>query len=178
VKLTPLYVAALYASILMVAFGILTEQEARSAVSWETYVSIASAFGIGTALINSGVSSFLADLIVGLAAANNIGQAGILGSIYLATSLMSNILPNNAAPALIFPIAKSVAEQTGTDIILMYYAMMFGASASLMTSFGYTTNLLVYGPGRYSTWDFLLIGTPLQLILMVLSIVFLVSIEQ
>lgn len=177
VKMTPLYVAALYASILMVAFGILTEQEARDAVNWETYVTIASAFGIGTALINSGLSSLLADLFVGLAAARNIGQAGILGSTYVATSLMSSILPNIAAPALIFPIAKSIAEQTETDIVLMCYAMMFGASASFMTPFGYTTNLLVYGPGRYSTWDFLLIGTPLQLILMVLSIVFLVSIE-
>ena len=58
-------------------------------------------------------------------------------------------MTNNAAAALIFPIAMDAAEQTGTDRLIMSYCVMLAASASFMSPYGYTTNLLVYGPGGY-----------------------------
>lgn len=63
--------------------------------------------------------------------------------------VISNIVTNNAAAALVFPIAMTAAEETGADEILMSYTLMLGASASFMTPFGYTTNLMIYGPGGY-----------------------------
>lgn len=73
---TSLFVCALVASILMVALGILSEQEARDAVNWEVYTTIASAFGIGTALVNSGVAASIANFLV------NVGNAiGIGGTV-------------------------------------------------------------------------------------------------
>jgi len=77
---------------------------------------------------------------------------------------------NNAAAALIFPIAIDSAEQTGIDVTLMSFSVMLGASASFMSPFGYTTNLLVYGPGSYTYGDFLRMGTPMQIVLWILSV--------
>jgi len=172
--LTSLLISALVAAVLMVSLGILSEQEARDAVNWEVYVTIASAFGIGTALVNSGVAEAVANFLVDVGTGVGIGDAGLYGAVYFATFLISNVVTNNAAAALLFPIALDAAEQTGTDRVLMSYALMLGASASFMSPFGYTTNLLIYGPGGYKYRDFLVFGTPMQLVLWVLSIAFLV----
>eukprot|EP00957_Ditylum_brightwellii_P087170 6634668-Ditylum_brightwellii.AAC.1 len=147
--LTELIIAALIASGIMIAIGILSQQEARDAINWDVYVTIASAFGIGTALTNSGLAGLVASGLVSLGEGLNIGDAGLFGSVYFATFLISNVVTNNAAAALIFPIAIDAAEQFGTDILLMSYCVMLGASASFMSPFGYTTNLLIYGPGGY-----------------------------
>jgi len=168
--LTELIIAALIASGIMIAIGILSQQEARDAINWDVYVTIASAFGIGTALTNSGLAGLVASGLVSLGEGLNIGDAGLFGSVYFATFLISNVVTNNAAAALIFPIAIDAAEQFGTDILLMSYCVMLGASASFMSPFGYTTNLLIYGPGGYKYKDFLKIGTPMQVVLWILSV--------
>jgi di/tricarboxylate transporter len=165
-----LLVCGLVASILMVAIGILSEQEARDAVNWEAYVTIACAFGIGTALVNSGVAGGIADFLVAVGTAIGIGDAGLYGAVYLATFLISNIVTNNAAAALMFPIAMGAAEQTGADLRLMSFNLMLAASASFMSPFGYTTNLLIYGPGGYKFRDFVYVGTPMQIVLWILSV--------
>ena len=149
IGIASLLVCASVASMLMVTFGILSQQEVRDAINWEIYVTIACAFGIGTALTNSGVAGGIADGLVSLGQAIGIGQAGLFGAVYFATFLISNVVTNNAAAALLFPIAMDAAETTGADRQLMSYILMLGASASFMSPFGYTTNLLIYGPGGY-----------------------------
>ncbi len=146
---TSLLVSALVTSMLMVTFGILSQQEVRDAINWEIYITIACAFGIGSALTNSGVAGAIADGLVGLGQAIGIGDAGLFGAVYFATFLISNVVTNNAAAALLFPVAMDAAETTGADKQLMSYVLMLGASASFMSPFGYTTNLLIYGPGGY-----------------------------
>lgn len=165
-----LLICALIASILMVCLGILSQQEVRDAINWEVYITIAAAFGIGTALTNSGVASGVADFLVSVGDVIALGDAGLLGAVYFATFLISNVVTNNAAAALIFPIAIDSAEQTGIDVTLMSFSVMLGASASFMSPFGYTTNLLIYGPGSYTYSDFLRIGTPMQIVLWILSV--------
>jgi uncharacterized protein with PhoU and TrkA domain len=144
-----LLICSLVAAMLMVLSGILSQQEVRDAINWEIYVTIACAFGIGTALTNSGVASGIATGLVYIGQAINIGDAGLFGAVYFATFLISNVVTNNAAAALLFPIAMKAAEDTETDKKLMSYILMLGASASFMSPFGYTTNLLIYGPGGY-----------------------------
>ena len=165
-----LLVCSLIASIFMVSLGILTQQEVRDAINWEVYITIAGAFGIGTALTNSGLAGKIADFLVSIGDAIAIGDAGLFGAVYFATFLISNVVTNNAAAALIFPIAIDSAEQTGADVVLMSYCVMLGASASFMSPFGYTTNLLIYGPGGYTFSDFIRIGTPMQIVLWIFSI--------
>jgi len=168
--ISSLLVSALVASMCMIGFGILSEQEARDAVNWEVYITIAAAFGIGTALVNSGVAGSVADFLVTVGTSVGDGPAGLYAAVYLATFLISNVVTNNAAAALIFPVAVNAAEQTQTDVTLMSYCVMLGASASFMSPFGYTTNLMIYGPGGYKYNDFLIIGTPMQIVLWILSV--------
>ncbi|KAL7564494.1 hypothetical protein ACA910_017655 [Epithemia clementina (nom. ined.)] len=98
----------------------------------------------------------------------NVGDAGVFGAVYLAGNLLSSVLTNNAAALLTYPIAMAAADQTGADRQKMAFIIMLSAS-DYMTSFGYQTNLMVYGPGEYSNWDFMKFGTVMQIILWVTS---------
>ena len=174
-KFAQLFGCAMVAVILMVLLGILSQNEARAAIQWEIYLTIASAYGIGTALVKSGVAGQVGDFLVRIGNATGLGEAGLLGAVYLATVLISQIVANNAAAALIFPIAMSAAESSGTDLVLMSYNIMLAASAAFMTPFGYATNIMVMGPGGYSTIDYVIFGTPMQVLLLFCSTIFLVS---
>lgn len=174
-KLSSLFGTAMVAAILMVMVGVLSESEARSAVRWEIYLTIAPAFGVGQALINSGVAGAMATFLVNLGTSMGIGDAGLLGAVYVATVLISQVVANNAAAALIFPIAMEAAELAGLELELMAFAIMLAASAAFMTPFGYQTNLMVMGPGGYNTKDFLIFGTPMQVVLAVVSTIALVA---
>jgi len=172
-NMSSLLVVGLLTSIIMVCFNILSQQECRDAVNWTVYVTIACAFGIGTAMTNSGLAGVIADGLVSVGNAIGMGHAGLYGAVYLATVIISNIVTNTAAAALMFPIAIDAAQQVGADEKLMSYNLMLAASASFMTPFGYTTNLLIYGPGGYKAKDFLYMGTPMQVILWILTTIIL-----
>lgn len=161
----------LLTSIVMVSMDMLSQQECRDAINWEVYITIACAFGIGTAMENCGLAALIANGLVSLGNALGIGVAGLYGSVYLATFLISNIVTNNAAAALMFPIAMGVADDPSTDAdpLLMSYNIMLAASASFMSPYGYTTNLLIYGPGGYKVKDFVKLGTPMQVVLWILT---------
>ena len=147
-NISNLFVLGLIASIVMVSVGILSQQECRDAVNWEIYIIIASAYGIGSALTASGLANVLANFLVAIGTGIGIGAAGVYGAVYLATFLISQIVTNNAAAALMFPIAIETANQVeGVDNVIMAYCLMLSASASFMSPFGYQTNMLVYGPG-------------------------------
>ena len=140
-NLASLFGTAMAAAILMVACGVLSESEARSAIQWQIYLTIAPAFGVGQALINSGVASAIASFLVEVGTAMGIGNAGLLGAVYLATVFMSQIVANNAAAALIFPIAMDAADRAGIDHLIMAFAIMLASSAAFMNPFSYQTNL-------------------------------------
>ena len=127
--ISSLLVLSLLTCILMVSTGIISQQECRDAVNWDVYVTIASAFGLGIALTNSGLANLLAEGLVNAGEAMGIGVAGLYGAVYLATVLISNIVTNNAAAALMFPIAMEAADQTDADPLLMSYNLMLAASA-------------------------------------------------
>jgi len=99
-NMSSLLVSGLVTSFIMVCLGILSQQECRDAVNWDVYVTIACAFGIGTAMENSGLATLIADGLVQLGYALGIDYAGLFGAIYLATFLISNIVTNNAAAAV------------------------------------------------------------------------------
>jgi di/tricarboxylate transporter len=165
-----LLVAAILAAGVMIASGALSQQEARDAIKWDVIVTIAAAFGLSKALQNSGVASFMAEQLVKLGTATNTGEIGLFVGVYLATFLISNVVTNNAAAALMFPIAAEAAAEANVSLLKMSYLLMLGASASFMSPFGYQTNLMVYGPGGYVFKDFLNFGFPMQLVQLVVSV--------
>ncbi|MEJ2705119.1 MAG: anion permease, partial [Sedimentisphaerales bacterium] len=96
-----------------------------------------------------------------------LGPYGVLAGVYLVTSLITETVTNNAAAALVFPFAVAIAGQIEANPRPFVMAVAFAASASFMTPLGYQTNLMVFGPGGYRFTDFVRIGLPLNLILMV-----------
>lgn len=84
-------------------------------------------------------------------------------------------MPHCSVSIQIVNVAIQTATITGADTKLMSYNLMLAASASFMSPFGYTTNLIIYGPGGYKVKDFLMIGTPMQLILWILTTVILTN---
>jgi di/tricarboxylate transporter len=128
------------------------------------YIVLACAFGIGTAMENSGVATGLATFLVDISivlggvytcdlklrllnvesvfslSLSISTDAGVYGAVYLATSLLSSILTNNASAALMYPIAMEAVDQTGTDRLKMAYMVMLAAN-DYMTSFGYTVQV-------------------------------------
>lgn len=165
-----LLVAAILAAGVMIASGAMSQQEARDAIKWDVIVTIAAAFGLSKALQNSGVASFMAEQLVKLGTATNTGEIGLFVGAYLATFLISNVVTNNAAAALMFPIVAEAAVEANISLLKMSYLLMLGASASFMSPFGYQTNLMVYGPGGYVFKDFLTFGFPMQLVQLIVSV--------
>jgi di/tricarboxylate transporter len=164
-------VAVCLAAVILLVSKCITIQDAWKSVEWNVLLIISSAFGISQALTNSGVAQYIANGIV-----NFLGDAGVIGllaGIYFTTSLYTEIITNNAAAALMFPIAMAVPVQAGLDPRPFFIAVAVAASASFATPIGYQTNLMVYGPGGYKFRDYLKIGVPMNLAVGVLTIFFL-----
>ena len=161
-----LNVAAMLAVILMISIGVMSEEEARQSLNWYIYVTIACAFGVGQAMVNSNLASDIAGALVSFGELLGIGgkihniifcahlfctsrpmltlmkllytkDAGIIGAIYGATFFISNMVTNNAAAALLFPVALDAADKAGVDRKMMAYAVIYGASACFLSPFGY-----------------------------------------
>jgi di/tricarboxylate transporter len=134
---------------------------ARRSLDWEVLIVIAASLGLGTALHLTGAAKLVADAMVGAAAAQPLAT---LAAIYLTTVVFTELISNNAAAALMFPIAVAAAQQLGVDPMPFVVGVMFAASLSFITPIGYQTNLMVYGPGGYRFTDYVRFGTPLTLL--------------
>lgn len=160
--------AAILAAMVLLLTRSLTVVEARRSIELNVLIVIAAALGISRALEKTGAASMLAGWIID--SVRDVGPIGLLAAIYLATSIMTEVITNNAAAALVFPIAVSAAEQASLDPMPFVVAVAIAASASFATPIGYQTNLMVYGPGGYRFIDFLKIGTPLNVVFMIVSL--------
>ncbi|MGL5636980.1 MAG: SLC13 family permease, partial [Bacteroidales bacterium] len=95
----------------------------------------------------------------------------ILAAVYIITNIFTEVITNNAAAALCFPISLSVANQMGIDPTPLFVTICIAASASFATPIGYQTNLIVQSVGNYKFSDYLKIGIPLNIIVFILSII-------
>ena len=161
-SLLPMLQASLLGVILLIVFGVLTAAEARAAVDLDTILVIAAAFALGTAMEKSGRAAALANGL-SLAGGSSSVHLTLLGLV-LATLVTTEMVTNNAAAALMFPIAVASAEQLGLDPRPFAVAIAIAASNSFLTPIGYQTNIMVYGPGGYRFTDYLRAGFPLTLV--------------
>lgn len=114
-----------------------------------------------TAGADAGAAAAIANALVTAGHAMG-GPVAIQVALYLATVVLANIVSNNAAAALMYPIAVTIAEGEGLDKPRTAFLLMLAASASFAVPFAYQTNLMVYGAGGYTFRDFLRFGGPLQ----------------
>ncbi len=162
-EIVPIVIATGLAAVILTFSGCISRNDAQKSIQWNVLLIIASAFGISKALDNSGVAHFLAERLIYLV--GSIGAIGILAGVYFMTSFYTEIITNNAAAALVFPIAIATAHQAGLDPRPFAIAVAIGASSSFATPIGYQTNLMVYGPGGYKFSDFLKIGIPMNILI-------------
>lgn len=139
--------------------------EAFSMVDGRLMALIFAMLAVGAGLENSGA----VEMIVGWLAPCMVGLPPfvLIFMVYGLASFLTEIVSNNAVAVILTPIVISLAAQLGIDPRPFVVAVMFGASASFATPIGYQTNTLVYGPGGYRFADFLRIGVPLNLTLLV-----------
>lgn len=166
--LLPILQAALIGAIALVVLGVLTGGEARAAIDLEVILVIAAAFGIGAAMEASGLAETLATgLVDGLAW---LGPTGVLLGVIVATVALTELITNNAAAVLVFPIALSTANQLALDPRPFAIAIAIAASASFLTPIGYQTNTMVYGPGGYRFGDYARLGLPLTVLVVLVTV--------
>ncbi|GIW73843.1 MAG: hypothetical protein KatS3mg103_0365 [Phycisphaerales bacterium] len=151
--------AAMLAAVLMVLTRCCTITEARRSIDWSVLIVIGAALGLAEALRASGAASDIAQAILGVVGTH---PWLVLLAIYATTSLATEVITNNAAVALVFPIAADAAARLDVSLMPFVIAIMIGGSASFATPLGYQTNLMVYGPGGYRFADFLRIGVPMR----------------
>ncbi len=161
----PILHLSLIGALILIGFGILTTVEAKDAIDFDVIVVIGAAFGLAAAVETSGLGHAAADLVAG--AFGRFGPQGALAGIVISTIALSSFITNNAAAALVLPIAMSTAADFGIDARAAAIAVALAASASFMTPVSYQTNLMVYGPGGYHFGDYARLGTPLTVVVLV-----------
>ncbi len=159
--------AALLAAFAMLAFRCCSLSQARRSVEWDVLIVIAAALGLGSALDKTGAAEAIAGGLLNLV---NDHPWSALAMVYLVTTVFTEIITNNAAAALVFPIAMSSADRLEVNPMPFIICIMVGASASFATPIGYQTNMMVYGPGGYRFSDYLKIGLPLNIMMGVISV--------
>ena len=152
----------------MLLTGCLHIDEARRSIDLPVLLMIGAAFGISRAIEQTGLAGAIADGVVGVT--QRIGPLALLVGVYLITTVMTELLTNAAAAALVFPVALTAARDIGVDAMPFVIAVAVAASAGFATPFGYQTNLMVMGPGGYTFRDFVRAGVPLNLIVMVVAV--------
>jgi len=162
-----MFTAAMVAAGLMLLSRCCTVSLARRSVDWEVLLAIAASFGISTALEKTGAARLVADNLIGLAAGN---PWATLAMVYLVTLIATELITNNAAAALMFPLAIATAGHLEVNAMPFVIAVMMAASAGFATPIGYQTNLMVYGPGGYRFSDYVRIGVPLDLLIGVVTV--------
>lgn len=161
-------VSALLAAGAMLLTGCTTLVNALRSIDLRVIIVIAASFALGDALVSTGVAEAVA---TGLTGHLNLPPWALLAVLYLVTALFTELVTNNAAVVLMYPIALSVAVQAGVEPMPLVVAVIFAASASFISPFGYQTNLMVWALGGYKPKDFLRIGLPVSLVVAVSTIV-------
>ncbi|MGB8853631.1 MAG: SLC13 family permease [Pirellulales bacterium] len=165
--LVPMVAAALVAAGVVVGTRCISSSEARRSIEWESLLLIAASFGLARALEKTGLAAAIADSTI--AAAGDDPRV-VLAAIYFVAMLFTELMSNNAAVVLTFPIAWQTAADLGVSPMPFVMAITVAASCGFATPMGYQTNLMIYGPGGYKFSDYMRFGGPLNLIVMAITV--------
>jgi di/tricarboxylate transporter len=161
-NVAPIHVLALLGVVVVLLTGILDAEEAFSYIDARLMALIFAMLGIGIALDRSGAVQLIVDAIS--PSLRGMSPWITLACVYALTTVLTELVTNNAVAVVMTPIAIALGQSLGLDPRPLVVAVMVGASASFATPIGYQTNTLVYGPGGYRFTDFMRIGIPMNLI--------------
>ena len=150
------------------ATGLAKSSDLRRNMPYGLIVVLASALMISQVMIKTGTAEILAGGL--LTGAESFGPYWALGVILIVTWILTELMSNNAAAALAFPVAVGVAQKLGLDPMPFVMAVLYGASCSFVTPYGYQTNLMVMSPGRYTLADYVRGGGPVAVVFLVVAL--------
>jgi di/tricarboxylate transporter len=165
--LLPIYIAALLGVVAVLLTRCIDSEEAFSFVDARLLALIFSMLVVGVGLQSSGAVMVVADAAAPYLMV--LPAPLLVWAIYLMTSVLTELVSNNAVAVVVTPVAIALAEAVGVDARPLVVAVMVAASASFATPIGYQTNTLVYGPGGYKFTDFMRVGIPLNISLGIVS---------
>ncbi|MER2997891.1 SLC13 family permease [Pontibacter populi] len=163
-NILPLSIAFLMAAIACIVFRCISTEKAYGAIDWRLLILIGGMTAFGTAMENSGAADLLAKSIVDVM--GPIGKMAVLAGFVVLTVILTQPMSNAAAALVIVPVALRAAVELNSDPRTFAIAIMLAASVSLVTPFE-PACILVYSPGKYRFSDFIKIGSPLTLLLLV-----------
>ncbi len=166
--LAPIVVTSFVGALAVVATGCLGGREARQAVDVPVLLVIAAALGLGKAIETTGLAAAIADGLV--AQSVGWGPMGVVAAVYLATSLLTEMITNNAAAALMIGVGLAAAPTLGVPPEAFGVAVAVAASASFLTPIGYQTNLMVMAAGGYRFGDYFRTGLVVNVIVAVVAL--------
>ena len=161
-NILPIVIAATLGALAMVGFNVLNIQQAVRAIDVKIVTTIAAALAIGAAMEVTGTASLLANLIISGTGTEN--PRLVLSAFFLGVALMSNIISTKTCAVLFAPIGLEMGAEIGIDPRIFAITIIFAANCAFMTPFAYQTSLLVMGPGSYKFKDFVIVGTPLLML--------------
>src|SRR5699024_693140 len=166
--------AMLILVVLLVGLRFINPNEIVSFIQFDVILLIASAFGVGAAMTESGLAQYVASALTELAAP--LGILGVIVILYIVTNIFTEIITNIAASILLFPIVIEMANSIQLDYMGLVVVIAIATSASFMTPIGYQTNLIGYGPGGYKFTCYIKVGGPLtvRVMLVATSLIYLV----
>ena len=168
-KIMPIAGLAIVGAVLVILSGCVQPQKAYESIEWSILLLIFGMLSLSVAMDNTGLAKTIVEWIASLV--QNLGPVAVLAIIYLITSFMTEVMSNNAAAVLITPIAIGLAESMGIDARPFIIAVMFGASASFATPIGYQTNTYVHNAGNYKFNDFLKVGVPMNILMLIVAVI-------
>ncbi|MGP4038804.1 SLC13 family permease [Gracilibacillus sp. D59] len=166
--LLSMFKAMLLTVLIFILTKIISPEEAKKNMQFHVLLIIASAFGVGTAMTKSGLASWMADGIIEIG--EPFGIIGLLVAIYLLTNIFTELITNSAAAVLMLPIGLEMSSSLDVNYMGFAVIIAIAASSSFITPIGYQTNLIVYGPGGYKFSDYMKVGTPLSIIVMLVTV--------
>ena len=166
--LVPIAIMVVVGVALMVLSGCLTMDEAYRSIEWKAVFLIAGMIPLGIAMQKTGAASFVATWMVGWLGV--YGPTVVMGGLYILTSLASQVMPNAAVAVVLAPIALNTASDLGISPYPLAMTVAVAASAAFLSPVGHPANLLVMGPGGYRFSDYIKVGLPLTLVVLVVVI--------
>jgi di/tricarboxylate transporter len=164
----PISIATVAGAVAMVLLGCLTMEEAYRFIEWRAVFLIAGMLPLGIAMEKSGTANFLAEGVVTLT--GGFGPLAVIAGLYLLATLSTQVMPNPAVAVLLAPIALKTANTLQVSPYSMMIAIALATSASFLSPVAHPANVLIMGPGGYRFSDFLKVGVPLTLVILVVTL--------
>jgi di/tricarboxylate transporter len=163
--LLPISIAAVLGLILMILTGCLTMDEAYRAIEWKAIFLIAGMLPLGIAIERTGAASFIADGVVGMV--GGLGSLGVVAGLFILAALSAQFMPNPAVAVILSPIALNTATDLGISPYPLLMTVAVSASAAFLSPVGHPANILIMGPGGYRYKDYVKVGLPLTLLILI-----------